>query len=179
MHNAQDSQGCLRHPIWTVIATIVAILTLLVAIFVWFIPNRSELFAAQQSTSTQRSTPTPALTQGSSPTPAIPQLKPFYSGTYSDPGETDRMTWSTNSQDQNGNINVTLSYIFPTGQSGNVPCTGTITKNGRISLTCKDEVVSGSYRFVGSLYSDGHIEGIETPISNEDQRLFPSKDILK
>ena len=103
MYNAQNNQGCLHHPIWTVIATIVATLTLLVAIFVWFVPNSNALFSTQL----------PSSPQQSFPIPTIPQLKSSYSGTTTWGLDTFQETWCLNSQNQKGNINVTIAISWP------------------------------------------------------------------
>jgi hypothetical protein len=148
MSDNSNRQGWLRHPLWTVIATIVAILSLLVAIFVWFIPNRNSLFSAQQ------------------PSPAIPQLKPFYNGTTpinSQGTSYPSSTWYINSQDQKGNFSVTIIVLDvvppPSNRDSKYSCKGTITRLGRISIpSCQPN----DFRFDGVLYPDGHIEGIRT-----------------
>lgn len=164
MRNRHKNQGFLQHPIWTFIATVVATLTLLLAIFVWFIPNYTALSSAQHPASTHQPTSTHSTSPSHqpSPTPSIPQLNPSYSGTVTLGSSITPETWYLDSQDQEGNISITI-ILDPNSlyTSFFSPCPGTITSLGRIYINCQDNT---NPSFDGLRYPDGHIEGIRSDL---------------
>lgn len=82
---AQNNQGCLRDSIWQFVGTVIALLALLFSIFVWFVPNRSQLFSSTpvNSTSTVTSTPTATTFPSSIPT-VVTQPSPTQSASWFD-----------------------------------------------------------------------------------------------
>jgi serine/threonine protein kinase len=101
------------------------------------------------------------------PVPTIPQLKPSYSGTIKciqSSGCTGDfgIDFYIDSQDQQGDLKAT-ALINETKEAWS--CTGTVTADRSITLQCNltsGHSGSSSFRFQGTIYSDGHIEGTQT-----------------
>lgn len=84
---AQNNQGCLRDPIWTFIGVVLACITLVFAIFVWFIPNHDALFPPRGSSTTNNvnsTTPAPTFTSvpSNQPSTSTPRQSTLASGPF-------------------------------------------------------------------------------------------------
>ena len=119
-----------------------------------------------------QATPTPTPRLQPSPTSAIPRLKSSYSGTMTWAIDTFHQTWYVNSQDQKGNINVTV--IVPDVDVYGIHtyfCKGTITSVGHIQLSGQAGS-NDTLQFDGLRYPDGHIEGNESVLGLDYQIML-------
>lgn len=104
--------------------------------------------------------PTPTAT----PTPTLPRLKSSYSGTdHSTTGSSGNLKLIVNSQDQQGNISVTVIYPSVTES-----CKGKVTTDNQIFLHCTYSF--GNSDFHGQIFPDGHIAGREQ--DNNDSSAY-------